>query len=447
MPVREHLWDSDTDARPWDETQRMALTAVGDLIARLHASDGGWSDRLRGVRPDSVLRLSDLNEIPFTTKEDLRSAQTEIIEGQPLGAFQAAPIEDISLITSSSGTTGAPVYFGVTAHDRARWANAVANAYWTAGVRPSSVVALTTGMPMVAGGLPYAEGIQRAGGALAWMGAQPMSRMADAMQRLKVSVLVGTASFSAFFAQRCEEELGIPATELNVRTVIGGGEPGLGIEEIRDRVAHAWAATRVSEIMGLGDVLPAMWAECRVGRGMHFTAGNDVLVELIDPDTLEHVLWTPGARGEAVYTTLTRQASPVVRFRSRDHMEVTSIECPCGRTSPTVRCVGRTDDMLIYKAMNVFPSAIRDVALHVGGDRLSGIMRVRKEHANQVRFDKPIPVEIEVVGHADSDGVTALMEHVAEAIRQQLRVRVQLEAVPAGSIPVGEYKNALTYVP
>lgn len=443
--TNEPLWDAELDTRPWDATQRAGLDLLPGLLDRLRRSSTRWEERFADVRLPETPGFDDLAGVPFTTKEDLRAAQAGATAERPLGDFQGAATDELVQVTSSSGTTGVPVYFGLTRTDHRRWSAAIANAFWTAGVRPESTVALTTGMPMVAGGLPYADGIREAGGALAWVGGQTTPRMATTFDRIRVTTLVGTTSFTAHFAARCEEELGKPATEMAVRTVIAGGEPGLGVPEIRQAIADAWGATRVSEFMGLGDVLPALWAECSMGGGMHFTAGADVLVELIDPETGRHLPWEPGALGEAVYTTIAREASPVVRFRSRDHMQVTGVACACGRTSPTVRCVGRTDDMLIYKAMNVFPSAIREVALEAGGDALAGPLRIRKASADQVRFDDPIPLEIEVRDGVDANRRAEVVAAIEDAVRQRLNVRVRPEPLAAGTIPVSDYKNPLTY--
>lgn len=438
------LFAPDTDTMPWHDLQERQLSAFTTLLARLRAHDV-WRDRLAGA-PEEIRGPGDLEAVPLTTKEDLRAAQAEPVPGRPVGAFQLVESHELVQFTSSSGTTGTPVFFGLTRNDLRRWEHGVGNAYRTAGVAAGSRVAFTTGMAIVAGGLPYADGIRAAGGALAWIGGQTSSRMALSLDRLQLNTLVGTASFVTHFARRCADELGRPATDLAVRTIIAGGEPGAGVPHIRQGMQDAWGATRVSELMGLGDVLPAMWAECHVGQGMHFTAAPDVIVELVDPVTLEHVPWEPGATGEAVYTTLTREASAVVRFRSRDQLVVTGVECACGRTAPTVRCVGRTDDMLIYKAMNVYPTAIRDVVLDVASPVLTGAMRLRKEHADQVRFDEPIPLQVEVREGADAGRVAAALADAEEAVRQLLRVRIAIEPVAVGVIPVGEYKNALTYV-
>lgn len=198
--------------------------------------------------------------------------------------------------------------------------------------------------------------------------------------------------------------------------------------------------------MGLGDVLSGVWGECETGQGMHFTAGRAVLVELVDPATEQPVLWSEGAEGELVYTTFTREATPVLRFRSRDHIVVTGMDCPCGRRTPRIRCIGRTDDMIIYKAMNVFPSSIRDIALAEAGGLVDDMIRIRKTHARQVRFDDPIPVELEVRQPLSDDQRVALLRRIEDRVRQELRVRVSVETYPTGTFDRGMYKNALTYV-
>lgn len=427
----------------WAQMQEQQLELFRAMQARLNAHDV-WRERIGGIAP--VADLDDLLAIPYTTKHDLRAGQVDLDPSRPLGAYQLVPTDELVQITSSSGTTGAPTYFGVTANDLARWQARVGDAYATAGVAPGEIVALTTGMAIVAGGMPYADGIRNAGGALAWIGGQTTPRMAMAMQRLGVSVLVSTASFATHFAERCQEILGVPAPELSVRTVIAGGEPGAGVPHIRQGILDAWGATRVSEFMGLGDVLPALWAECEEGNGMHFTAAPDVLVELVDPETGAHVAWEPGATGEAIYTTLLREACPVVRFRSGDQLLVTGTECACGRTTPTVRCVGRTDDMLIYKAMNVYPSSIREVVLDVASEVLSGTMRIRKDTKEQVRFDVPIPLEVELREGLAADEAEEALRLAAGAVQERLRVRIAIEPQLHGVIPISDYKNALTYV-
>lgn len=443
MNSRDYWYDDETDS--WEDLHGRQLALLPDLVRRLKERSRLYTGALATVRPEDVGSLAALGDLPFTTKNDLRDGQAEP-SAAILGRQQCAPNDEIEQVISSSGTTGLPVYFGQTARDRAVWTDAIAAMFFTAGVRPASVAALSTGMPMVAGGLPYADGIRGTGAALVWFGGQPTPRMATTLERIPVDTLIATASFATFFSKKVEELTGRSARSLGVRTIVAGGEPGAGQPEVRSAIAESWGADRVSEVMGLGDVLSGMWAECEAGLGMHFTAYRSILAELIDPDTGEQIAWSEGASGELVYTTLTREATPVLRFRSRDHIVVTGMDCPCGRRTPRIRCVGRTDDMLIYKAMNVFPTAIRDVALGVSAGAIEETMRLRKERADQVRFDRPIPLELELKAPLERGEVDALSQRIESAVQERLRVRVAVEFKEPGTIEVGVYKNALTYV-
>lgn len=436
------LWDPELDSRPWVEVLAWQQGELAAFVRGLVDRSPYYAQRLGGVEVEAVVEPEVWASVPFIVKADLREAQNAT-DGLRLGATQAVPDPDLEQVIASSGTTGTPTFFGLTGADRKAWEFSIANMFFTAGVRRNSVVAHTVGMPMVAGGMPYADAVRRIGATLAWLGGQTTARTAEIMRRLRVDAMISTASYASFLGERIGEELGQPARTLGLRTVIGGGEPGLAQPQIREGLRDAWGASRVSETMGLGDVMSGMWAECEAEQGMHFTAARNVMVELIDPATGEPVAWEDGVRGEAVYTTFTRQATPVVRYRSRDHLEVQGTSCSCGRTAPRIHCVGRTDDMIIYKAMNVFPTAIRDVAFAAAGGRLAGPMRVRKTSADQVRFEHPIPLEVE--SSVEGAARDALVADVAEAVRQHLRVRVAVEVLPVGAIPMGQYKNALVY--
>jgi phenylacetate-coenzyme A ligase PaaK-like adenylate-forming protein len=202
----------------------------------------------------------------------------------------------------------------------------------------------------------------------------------------------------------------------------------------------------VHEVMGLGDVMSLLWAECEDEGGMHFCGQRSVLVELVDPDTGAVVPWRDGAEGEAVYTTFAREATPVLRYRSADHVVVTATACPCGRTAPRVRCVGRTDDMLIYKAMNVFPSAIRDVVLGRFPGSVEPYLRIWKDDPRQVRFDDPIAVHVE----ASRELPAERYPEVAAGIERELRVRLQVQTtvtlLEPGALPRTAYKTPLVHV-
>ena len=442
-------WNAELETKPWPELERWqaeratamlpAVRRRSRLYARLHA----------GVPDDLVLRsAADLAALPFTLKDDLRAAQDAASDDAPFGANQAAAQADVVQAISSSGTTGRPLYYALTARDVATIGDAVANVWFTAGIRKGDVVAHLVGLPMVAGGLPYADGFRRIGATLCWLGGFPTERILREMRHLRVTALLATTSFALHLAEQWDavgRETGIPS---RLAKVIGGGEPGLGQPELRRRIVGGLALTHLRETMGLGDVIPSMWGECDAEDGMHFNARGHVMIELIDPETGAALPWREGATGEIVYTALDRDATPVVRYRSRDHAAVVAMGCACGRTGPRMRCIGRTDDMLIYKGMNVFPTAIRDLVVDRFAGRIEPVLRLWKERRDQVRFDRPIELDVEASSPTPLDAAArdALAREIEETVRAALQVRVAVSVLERGGLPRGVYKNAIAAV-
>lgn len=436
-------WNDEFEAMPWADLERYWLAEMKLATEYLRAKSAFYSDRLRGVNTDRA-RFSDLTrEIPFLDKEDLRAAQQGSRKETPLGLFQAARSEDIVQVVSSSGTSGRPVFYGITRNDLEVWRDALACFFYTAGIRREDVVGHAVGTAIFAGGSPYYEGLRHIGAMAVWAGGQTAARVMETIRYLHCTALVGTTSFDLYLGDHFREAAGIGANEVGMKKVLGGGEPGLGEESIRRRVKEAWGAETVREIMGLADVLPGMWAECEEESGMHFTAPKCVVVELIDPASGDPLPWEPGVCGEAVYTTIRREATPVLRYRSADYMRVEGVNCRCGRTSPKVRCIGRVDDMLIYKGMNVFPSAVRDVLLKHFEPVLTGYIQIVKDHPGQVLFDNAIPVDVEIREGQDRPAQKKLME---SRIRELLNVRTEINPVVPGTLQRTEYKTPLVRV-
>lgn len=436
-------WDHELETMPWPQVEAWQAQRVAAFLPSLVARSSFYAAMFGGgmrsmPRVDS---FSSLSNLPFTTKHELRTAQDSPRTGYPLGANQSAPLNDLVQIVASSGTTGKPMYYGLTRRDLEVWTEAIAATYFTTGIRPGDVIAHLVALPMVAGGLPYADGFRRIGATLAWLGGFPVERILDAIPLLQVSAILATTSFGLYLA-----EDGQRARALKVSKYISGGEPGLQQPEIRKKIQDGWGASHIREVMGLGDVLSAMWGECDRADGMHFNAQRSVAVELVEPLTGEPVRWENGARGEAVYTTCDREATPVLRYRSADHVVVTGTSCACGRTSPKIGCIGRTDDMLIYKGMNVFASAIRDVVLERHADVVEPNVRIWKDTADQVRFDTAIPVEIEARAGVETDRLVSAKIEIEERIRQRLQVRVTVTFAKPGTIPRNAYKTALVQV-
>jgi phenylacetate-CoA ligase len=223
-----------------------------------------------------------------------------------------------------------------------------------------------------------------------------------------------------------------------VRRVLVAGEPGGGEPAFRAALEEGWGA-RVTEAMGIGDIGVSLWGECEAQDGMHLGARGYVHPELIDPDTGNAVAMEDEAGGELVLTHLRHRAAPLLRFRTRDHVVVRTSPCPCGRTGPRVRCVGRTDDMLIVRGVNVFPSALREVVSTFTPD-VSGHILVRPS-APGVKQDPPLPVSVELAPGAAAD--PALADAIRERLRQTLVVQARVDLVPWGSLQRSEYKSKL----
>ena len=258
-------------------------------------------------------------------------------------------------------------------------------------------------------------------------------RLIRAVEVLRPEAVVLTPSYAAYLLERDFDRS-------SVERVLVAGEPGGGEPAFRARLEEGWGA-RVTEAMGIGDIGVSLWGECEEQDGMHLGARGFVHAELIDPDTGAAVPMADEAAGELVLTHLRHRAAPLLRFRTRDHVVVRTRPCPCGRTGPRIRCLGRTDDMLIVRGVNVFPSAIRDV---VGSfaPAVSGQIAVKPEHPG-VKQEPPLPVAVELApGGAGDD---ALAEAVRARLREVLVVQTRVELVAFGSLQRSEYKSRLVH--
>jgi phenylacetate-coenzyme A ligase PaaK-like adenylate-forming protein len=446
--MQQSYWDVELDTRPWAEVEAWQAQQISGFVAQLPERSEFYKRHLQSTKDETTrLRgLDALETIPFTTKDELRRAQLAAVVGLPFGANQSVALEGIVQGVSSSGTTGEPMYYALTRRDLDAWMDGAANVFFTCGIRRHDVVAHLVGLPMVAGGLPYADGFRQIGATLAWLGGFPTERVLTALPRLQASAILATTSFGVHLADHCSELIGSTAADLGVKKFISGGEPGLGQSEIRAKISSAWNTSHIRECMGIGDVMSALWGECDDASGMHFCGQRHVAVELIDPVTGARVPWREGAEGEPVYTTFDREATPTLRYRSADHVIVLGTECRCGRTAPKIRCIGRTDDLLIYKGMNVYPSAIRDVVLSRFSDAVAPYMRIWKERKEQVRFDSPIPLEIERRLELPASRLPSISGAIEVEMRRRLQIRVEVTIVEPRTIPRTAYKTALVQV-
>ncbi|QYN39550.1 phenylacetate--CoA ligase family protein [Pseudonocardia sp. DSM 110487] len=393
-----------------------------------------YADHLgeHGVTPAAFATLDDLRKFPFTTKQMLRDSQAE---APPLGRHAGVPMTEVVRVHASTGTTGRPSWVGVTRRDAAAWTDMVARAFRTMGATREDVVLHGAGLTLFVGGLPIRDALERIGSTLVPIGTGASEKAVLALETLGVTALHSTPSYARYLAEYLRG-LGRDPKEFGLRKVFVGGEPGGGEPAFRAHVESEWGAP-VTEGLGNADMAPVLFGEEPGSGGMRFTGGRHVVVELIDPDSGEPVGAEPGATGELVYTAVDRECCPLVRFRTRDRVVVT------GRAAdgaPLIRCVGRTDDMLIVLGVNVFPSAVRDLVqtLH---PRTTGAVQIVLPAAGP-RVEPPLPVEVEW-GEQPGDR-EQLARDVEALIRHRLSVRAAVTLVPPGSLERSEMKSRLT---
>ena len=426
----------------WDSVAPRQLELFSAQVRSLYERSPFYRRRLgeAGIGPDFAARdWDDLRAVPTTSKEDIRAS---LAADPPLGAHLGVPLDRVVQVQATSGTTGTPSYLGLTAADVQTWAELGARAFRATGVVPGDVVLHAWSMSKgFTGGVPVVRMLQQAGATVVPIGAEAgVERLLVVARDLGATVLCSAPNFAAYMASQAPRFIGVEATELALRMLVVGGEPGGGIPSVRQHLEGLWGA-RCCEVLGNSDIATIVWAECEAQAGMHFTGHDIVLAELIDPETGAHVEPVAGAEGEIVYTALRREASALLRFKSGDRIEVLAGRdaCSCGRTSFRLRCVGRTDDMLLVRGINVWPTAVQEV---VAGfrPRATGVMRIVADFEG---YSTQRPLRIQVERAAGVDG-EALAADIARSLASRLVFSASVECLEVGVLdPPGAAKVKL----
>jgi len=368
---------------------------------------------------DGFKSLDDLQSLPFTYKQDLR-------DNYPYGLF-AVPLRDVVRLHASSGTTGQSTVVGYTQNDIKNWSDLVARVMTGAGVTRDDVVQIAFGYGLFTGGFGLHYGSERIGASVIPISSGNTKRQLRIMQDFKTTTLVCTPSYALLMAD-VMEETGISINDLSLKFGLFGGEPWSEAmrNEIQDKLAiSATDNYGLSEVMG-----PGVAGECLERHGLHINEDH-FLVEIINPETLEPAL--PGEIGEIVITTLTKEAFPVIRYRTRDLTRLIPEPCPCGRTFTRMeRVLGRTDDMLIIKGVNVYPSQIEAILLEVEGTKPHYQIVVER----QGRLDK-ITVLVEVIESIFFDQMKKqrqLIDFIKHRLATELGIGVDVKLVEEKSL-------------
>jgi phenylacetate-CoA ligase len=424
------------ESRPWTEQLAADDASYRRQLSYVFERSPFYRDKLPGAGVGSAQEaggLAEIAQLPLTDKREIRATCTP---ENPIGAHLCARRSEIARIYSTSGTTGIPSYIPLTEGDLDNWITGSARSYAASGVaRGQRVVSTYNAGPFVAGAALYA--FDRIGVCHIPLGTGNTEGLLMAIERLKPDAAVLTPSYAAYLIERAAQR-GFDLRGSSVERVLVAGEPGGGEPAFRATLEQGWGAT-VTEAMGIGDLGPSLWGECEHQDGMHLGARGFVHAELIDPQTGAALEMDDGATGELVLTHLRHRAAPLLRFRTRDHVLIRTSPCRCGRTGPRIRCIGRTDDMMIVRGVNVFPSAVREV-VSAFAPTVSGHILV-KPQAPGVKQEPPLPVSVELGPDATADA--GLAEAIRERLRNRLIVQTRVELVPWGSLRRSEYKSKL----
>jgi phenylacetate-CoA ligase len=425
-------YDRELETMPWEQVYALSFERTRQQIERVYALSPWYRRRFdeAGVHPDDIRHPEDLARVPFIEKDDERTSQED---APPYGGHLCVAEHDVIRVHASSGTTGRPTFFAYTAEDLRTWDTIMGRTFYTTGMRPGDRYGVLGNLSMFSGGIPAVTAASSIGALGVPIGATAgTERTLELIKLLGVNIMGATPSFAVHLGEVVKKVTGQDAHSIGLRYLMVGGEPGGQIPALREQISDVWGCP-VRDLMGIGEFAGGCWAESEDAAGLHFCGAPEIHLELIDSDTGEQKPLQDGASGELVYTAAVREATPLIRFRSHDHVVVHMDPVPSGRTAPRVVPLGRTDDMLLVRGINVFPSAVRDVVASFA-PRTTGHIRLVLERPGPL-VDPPLPIEVEVTSDVPADQHTQLADDLVASIRQRLHFNPQIRLVADGSLP------------
>jgi phenylacetate-CoA ligase len=420
------IWDQQHECMERGDLEALQLSRLQKMVERIYHNVPFYREKLDAadMAPGKITCLSDLQRLPFTTKTDLR-------DNYPFGMF-SSPMEDIVRIHASSGTTGKPTVVGYTEGDLDIWREVMARTLTSAGMGKKDIVQVAFGYGLFTGGLGAHYGVEKIGASVVPMSTGNTKRQLMLMEDFGVTGLCCTPSYALFLSEAMEE-MGVDKSKLKLKYGVFGAEPWTA--EMRDTIEKN-LNIRSTDIYGLSEIIgPGVSFECEARCGMH--VNEDLFIpEIIDPVTLE--VLPDGEQGELVITTITKMGMPLLRYRTRDITRLHREPCSCGRTLVRMeKVVGRSDDMLIIRGVNVFPSQIESVLMNLGMAPHYLLVVDRVDNLDTLE------VQVEVAKELASDtirNIEALQRKLEGEIRSTLNIGVKVRLVEPRTIQRSEGK-------
>ncbi|BAT71316.1 phenylacetate-CoA ligase [Thermosulfidibacter takaii ABI70S6] len=406
------IWNDEFETLPREALEALQLKRLQQTVERVYATVPFYRKKFQeaGVTPDDIKSLEDLKRLPFTTKDDLR-------ENYPFGMF-AVPLKQVVRIHASSGTTGKPTVVGYTKRDIETWSELMARSLFAAGVTKEDIIQNAYGYGLFTGGLGVHYGAEKIGATVIPISGGHSKRQIMIMKDFGATVLTCTPSYALHLAE-VAEEMGVDPKSTSLKVGIFGAEPWT--EEMRKQIETTWNIKAI-DIYGLSEIIgPGVSIECEEAQnGLHIFEDH-FIPEIINPETGEPLPY--GEYGELVITTITKEAFPVIRYRTRDITRLIKEPCICGRTHVRMdRVKGRTDDMLIIRGVNVFPSQIEEILISTEGVLPHYMIVVDREGTLDT-----LEVQVEVDEKIFSDEVRKLQQ-LARKIEQNIKETIGVTA-------------------
>jgi phenylacetate-CoA ligase len=434
------LWNAKIEALSEEEMRALQWRRLRKQLKYDYENSIYYRERFKGAgaTPRDIRSFEDFQRLPLMSKDEHRKVQQESVErfGHPYGLVTCAPIEKIIRISSTSGTTGVPTLYTLTRHDVDVLNEMHARKYWRAGLRPGHIVLQALSLSMFTGGLPLSDGIQAMGLCCVPVGIEGgTKRIIDFLLLTKPQAIITTPSFGEYLIEKAPSLTltGKEAKDLGIRWFFCAAEPGGGIPAIRERLREGFNA-RVFDHTGGGHAFHGICCGDEEYRGMHFISPDHCILELINPETKKSVEMVDGAIGEMVFTFIDWEGGPFLRYILGDIIQVFTKRCECGFPGIRFKILGRGDDMLIVKGVNIYPSAIKDAVARFH-PRTTGIFKILLEQPPPL-VKPPLKLKVEYGSGVKETERETLKKEMRRYMQENLRATPEIELVPPGSIQV-----------
>lgn len=415
------IWNETIECMDRDEMRKLQGIRLKRVVERVYHNTPFYRKKMQemGVTPDDIQSIDDIVKLPFTVKQDLR-------DNYPFD-LMASPMSEIVRLHASSGTTGKPIVVGYTRKDLSIWSEVVARCLTSVGVTKQDMVQVAYGYGLFTGGLGLHGGVENLGGTVIPMSSGNTQKQIQLMHDFGAKVLACTPSYALFLGETIKDS-GIPREEFQLKTGIFGAEPWT--ENMRKEIEES-LGIKAYDIYGLTEIIgPGVGGECECQCGTHLWEDH-FLPEIVDPVTLQPV--EPGQQGELVFTTITKEGMPMIRYRTRDLTSLTYEKCACGRTTVRMaRILGRSDDMLIIRGVNVFPSQVESVILELPEFEPHYLILV-----DRVNNTDTFQIQVEVRAEYYSDEITKMLElkkKIASRMQSVIGLQPEIKLVEPRSI-------------